>query len=242
MNEISQINKKRVFWTFQQKVSQIPLQYHMLYDMGYWDATSKVVRGIPWKEFLQRFEKVTWAGDFFTTEVWTDHGQWTFYTLFFIHLETQRVFIAGTTQYCTSEWLLNTIRWWTSEGENPFGPDARFLIRDRDRRYTAEVDWYFTRIGILPKVISPGVPVMNYHAEQFVRRIKHECLSHCLFLSGAALRKVIDDYVAYYNTQRPNTKFNDGCIQEDHTHWQCEGEIKQTATIPGLINYYYREK
>ncbi len=83
---------------------------------------------------------------------------------------------------------------------------------------------------------------MNYHAEQFVRKIKHECLSHCLFLSGAALRKVIDDYVAYYNTQRPNTKFNGGCIQEDYTHWQCEGEIKQTATIPGLINYYYREK
>lgn len=236
--------KLQIWQEMQKYFEDIPAfrVYDMLYDMGYWDATSKVVRGIPWKEFLQRFEKVTWAGDFFTTEVWTDHGQWTFYTLFFIHLETQRVFIAGTTQYCTSEWLLNTIRWWTSEGENPFGPDARFLIRDRDRRYTAEVDWYFTRIGILPKVISPGAPVMNYHAEQFVRKIKHECLSHCLFLSGAALRKVIDDYVAYYNTQRPNTKFNGGCIQEDHTHWQCEGEIKQTATIPGLINYYYREK
>ncbi len=46
----------------------------------------------------------------------------------------------------------------------------------------------------------------------------------------------------YYNTQRPHTKFNGGCIQEDHTHWQCEGEIRQTAKIPGLINYYYREK
>ena len=57
--------------------------YDMLYDMGYWDASTKIVRGIPWKEFLQRFEKVTWAGDFFSTEVWTDHGQWTFFTLFF---------------------------------------------------------------------------------------------------------------------------------------------------------------
>lgn len=236
--------KKMQIWHEMQKYfGDIPAfqVYDMLYNIGYWDA-EKVVKGIPWKEFLQRFEKVTWAGDFFSTEVWTDHGQWTFFTLFFIHLETQRVFIAGTTEHCTSEWLINTIKWWTSDCENPFGPDARFLIRDRDRRYTEEVDWYFTRIGILPRVISPGAPVMNYHAEQFVRKIKHECLSHCLFLSGKALRTVIDDYVEYYNTQRPHTKFNGGCIQEDHTHWQCEGEIRQTAKIPGLINYYYREK
>ena len=237
--------KKIQIWQEMQKYfGNIPAfqVYDMLYNMGYWDASAKVVRGFPWKEFLQRFEKVTWAGDFFSTEVWTDHGQWTFFTLFFIHLETQRVFIAGTTPHCTSEWLINTIKWWTSDCENPFGPDARFLIRDRDRRYTEEVDWYFTRIGILPRVISPGAPVMNYHAEQFVRKIKHECLSHCLFLSGKALRAVIDTYVEYYNTQRPHTKFNGGCIQEDHTHWQCEGEIRQTAKIPGLINYYYREK
>ncbi len=236
--------KKLQIWQEMQKYFEdIPAfqVYDMLYNIGYWDA-EKVVKGIPWKEFLQRFEKVTWAGDFFSTEVWTDHGQQTYFTLFFIHLETQRVFIAGTTPHCTSEWLLNTIKWWTGDCENPFGPDARFLIRDRDRRYTEEVDWYFTRIGILPRVISPGAPVMNYHAEQFVRKIKHECLSHCLFLSGAALREVIDTYVEYYNTQRPNTKFNGGCIQEDHTHWQSEGEVRQTAKIPGLINYYYREK
>ena len=93
--------------------------------------------------------------------------------------------------------------------------------------------------GHAPQLVAEGE---NYHAEQFVRKIKHECLSHCLFLSGKALRTVIDAYVEYYNTQRPNTKFNGGCIQEDHTHWQCEGEIRQTAKIPGLITYSYREK
>ena len=215
--------------------------YNMLYDMGYWDA-EKTVKGIPWNDFLKRFEKVTWAGDFFSTEVWTDHGQWTFYTLFFIHLETQKVIIAGTTNHCTSQWLVNTLKWWTGAGESPFGPDARFLIRDRDRRYTAEVDWYFMEMGMMPKVISPGAPVMNYHAEQFVRKIKHECLSHCLFLSGTALRKVIDAYVDYYNTQRPNSRFNGGCILEDHTHWQTEGEVKQVSLLPGLLNYYFRER
>jgi len=234
--------KMQIWQEMQKYFEEIPAfqVYDMLYNMGYWDA-EKIVKGIPWKDFLQRFERVTWAGDFFTTEVWTDHGQWTYYTLFFIHLESQQVFIAGTTNHCTSEWLLNTLKGWTGFGESPFGPDARFLVRDRDRRFTAEVDWYFMEMGMMPKVISPGAPVMNYHAEQFVRKIKHECLSHCLFLSGAALRKVIDAYVDYYNTQRPNTRFNGGCILENHTHWQTEGEVKQISQLPGLLNYYYRE-
>ena len=204
--------KKQVWEEMEKYFPNIPAfqVYDMLYDVGYWDA-KPVVRGIPWKEFLKRFEKVTWAGDFFTTDVWTDHGQWTYYTLFFIHLETQRVFLSGTTPHCTSEWLIQTLKWWSGGFDTPFGPDARFLIRDRDRRYTEEVDWYFMQMGLMPKVISPGAPVMNYHAEQFVRKIKHECLSHCLFLSGQALRKVLDAYVEYYNTQRPNTRFNGGC-------------------------------
>ena len=234
--------KKQVWEEMEKYFPNIPAfqVYDMLYDVGYWDA-KPVVRGIPWKEFLKRFEKVTWAGDFFTTDVWTDHGQWTYYTLFFIHLETQRVFLAGTTPHCTSEWLIQTLKWWSGGFDTPFGPDARFLIRDRDRRYTEEVDWYFMQMGLMPKVISPGAPVMNYHAEQFVRKIKHECLSHCLFLSGQALRKVLDAYVEYYSTQRPNTRFNGGCIIEDSTHWQSEGEIKKFSQLPGLLNYYYRD-
>ena len=51
-----------------------------------------------------------------------------------------------------------------------------------------------------------------------------------------------EGYVEYYNTQRPNTRFNGGCIIEDSTHWQSEGEIKKVSQLPGLLNYYYRER
>jgi putative transposase len=214
--------------------------YEMLYDMGFWDS-QKIVKGLPWKDFIKRFENVTWAGDFFSVDVWTNCGLQTFYTLFFIHLGTQRVFIAGTSNHATSEWVVNMIKDWTAWPEPPFGEDARFLIRDRDRRYTAEVDWYFAQMGMMPKIISPGAPVMNFHAEQFVRKIKHECLSHCIFLSGDALRSVIAAYVEYYNSHRPNSKHNGGCIIEDGTHWQKDGEVKQFGKIPGLTNYYFRE-
>lgn len=214
--------------------------YDILYDIGFWDG-QKNVRGLPWKDFLARFERVTWAGDFFSVQVWTEYGLITYYILFFIHLETQRVFIGGISPHATSEWLISMIKAWT-DSESPFGPDARFLIRDRDRRYTPEVDWYFTQIGILPKRIAPGAPVMNYHAEQFVRKIKYECLNHCMFLSEKALQETLDTYIEYYHTQRPNGKFNGGCIIENATHWQREGNIVHCESIPGLLGYYYRSK
>lgn len=232
--------KQQIFHEMKKYFPEVPAfrVYDILYDIGFWDG-QKNVRGLPWKEFLARFEKVTWAGDFFSVQVWTEYGLITYYVLFFIHLATQRVFIGGISSHATSEWLVNMIKAWTDAG-SPFGPDARFLIRDRDRRYTTEVDWYFTQIGILPKKIAPGAPVMNYHAEQFVRKIKHECLNHCMFLSEKALRETLDAYVDYYHTQRPNTKFNGGCIIEDGTHWQRDGAITHTSSIPGLLGYYYR--
>lgn len=232
--------KQQIFLEVRKYFPEVPAfrVYDILYDIHFWDG-QKNVRGLPWKEFLARFEKVTWAGDFFSVQVWTEYGLVTYYVLFFIHLATQRVFIAGISPHATAEWLVNMIKVWTDAG-SPFGPDARFLIRDRDRRYTAEVDWYFTQIGILPKKIAPGAPVMNYHAEQFVRKIKHECLNHCMFLSERALRETLDAYLEYYHTQRPHTKFNGGCIIENATHWQREGNITHIGAIPGLLGYYYR--
>ena len=242
INDHPSWNKQQIWNEMQKYFEDIPafVVYEMLYDMGFWDS-QKIVKGLPWKDFIKRFENVTWAGDFFSVDVWTNCGLQTFYTLFFIHLGTQRVFIAGTSNHATSEWVVNMIKDWTAWPEPPFGEDARFLIRDRDRRYSAEVDWYFAQMGMMPKIISPGAPVMNFHAEQFVRKIKHECLSHCIFLSGDALRSVIAAYVEYYNSHRPNSKHNGGCIIEDGTHWQKDGEVKQFGKIPGLTNYYFRE-
>jgi len=54
-------------------------------------------KGLSWRQFLQAHLEVTWATDFFTEEVWTLGGLVTFYILFFIHLGTRRVWLAGCT-------------------------------------------------------------------------------------------------------------------------------------------------
>ena len=214
--------------------------FDMIYETGMWIKPTKKI-GQQWYDYMNQNGKVTWAADFFTTEVWTEYGQRTFHTLFFVNLTTQEVFIAGTTDYCSSKWIVNTLNWYDATGKIPFDKGACCLIRDRDKRYTKEVDKLFIRLGLQPKKIAPRSPIMNFPAESFVRKIKQECLSHCIFLSGRGLRRVIDIYTEYYNNWRPMTCLGGGYLNEDNTHWHPKGKIIKVSFLLGIITYYYRE-
>jgi len=61
-----------------------------------------------WHDFIQRHTKTVWATDFFTKTVWTMRGPVTYYVLFFIHLHTRRVRIAGITPNPDDPW---NVRW-----------------------------------------------------------------------------------------------------------------------------------
>ena len=212
--------------------------WELLYNMGFWD-TKKKKSGLLWKNWLKRHEGVTWAGDFFSVNVWTEYAFVEYHILFFVHLKTMRVVIGGITANATEEWLINILKSWT-DGFCPLGQDAKFLVRDRDRRFTPQVDWYLACIGITPKRIAAGAPVMNCVAEQFVNNIKRDCLSHCVFFSEDALRKVINLYLEYYHKYRPNRKYGGGFIMPDEQNDDFIGEIKKKTIIPGLLATYIR--
>ena len=63
-----------------------------------------------WHEFVQRHIKTLWATDFFTKTVWTLRGPVTYYVLFFIHLHTRRVHIAGMTPNPDGVWMAQVAR------------------------------------------------------------------------------------------------------------------------------------
>ena len=211
----------------------------LLYKMGFWDVRKKRA-GIYWKDWLKKHEGVTWGGDFFSVYVWTDHALVKYDILFFIHLKTLRVVIAGISADATEQWLINILKSWT-DGFCPLGKDAKFLIRDRDRRYTKEVDWYLASNGLSPIKIAPGAPVMNCVSEQFVNNIRRDCLSHCVFTSEEGLRMVIHQYVDYYHKYRPHKKHNGGFIMPKEIPMSMTGEIKQEVLLPGLLTTYFRE-
>ena len=84
------------------------------------------------------------------------------------------------------------------------GRRVRFLVRDRDTKFTASFDEVFASIGaetILTPVRSPNA---NAFAERWVRTVREDCLDHLLVVSGRHLERVLAEYVTHYNRGRPH--------------------------------------
>jgi transposase InsO family protein len=80
----------------------------------------------------------------------------------------------------------------------------RFLIRDRDSKFSAAFDAVFTAAGIEAVKIPPRAPKANAYAERWVRTVRTECLDWVLVWNRRHLEHVLAQYVAHYNTARPH--------------------------------------
>jgi putative transposase len=86
---------------------------------------------VSWSDFIKSHTDCLLATDFFTTEVWTTLGLVTHYVLFFIHIQSRKVYLGGITPNPTDAWMRQTARNLTSSGCDLIGK-CRYLIRDRD--------------------------------------------------------------------------------------------------------------
>src|SRR2546428_2428374 len=84
-----------------------------------------------WKEFIRTHMEVLVATDFFTAEVWTTAGLMTYYVLFFIHLSSRKVHVAGVTPHPNAAWMVQMARNVTMEEWGCLSP-GQYLFHDRD--------------------------------------------------------------------------------------------------------------
>jgi putative transposase len=87
-----------------------------------------------WKAFIRTHMDMLVATDFFTTDVWTLGGLVTYYILFFIHLGSRRVHIAGITPHPHEAWMVQIARNVTMEAWGVLSP-GQYLIHDRDGKF-----------------------------------------------------------------------------------------------------------
>jgi len=137
------------------------------------------------------------AVDFFTVEtVWMRR----LYVLFLIELGSRRV-------HCTanpgSAWVAQQARqlaWTLTERSTP----PRFLIRDRDSKFTRDFDTVFHSEGIETIRTPVRAPKANAVAERFVRTVRSECLDWLLIVNQRHLERVPRVFVHHYNGHRPH--------------------------------------
>ncbi|MDP9343172.1 MAG: integrase core domain-containing protein [Actinomycetota bacterium] len=157
-------------------------------------------RGPTWREFLRAQAAGILACDFLTVETITLR---TLYVLVWIELGTRRVHLGGATPNPDSAWVTQQARNLAMALQED-GRSPKFLIHDRDTKFSGPFDEVFRSEGIRIVRTPIRAPNANALCERWVGTVRAECLDWTLFLGRRHLERVLRTYIAHYNEARPH--------------------------------------
>lgn len=208
----------------------------ILREAGLGPASSR--GGLSWRAFLRAQAQSMLAVDFFTVETISLQR---LYVLFFIELGTRRVHLAGCTANPTGPWVTPQARqfvWTLQEQPESF----RFLIRDRDSKFTRDFDTVFASDGIQIIKTPVRAPKANAFAERFVRTVRAECLDWLLIANRRHLERVLPVFIDHYNAHRPHRSLKlkppDPVARKSPVPHSPTGVVERRDLLGGLIHEY----
>ena len=189
-----------------------------------------------WREFLAGQATTILAADFFRVDTVFLRR---LYVLFFIEHGTRRVHLAGITAYPTGAWVAQQARNLLMNLEGR-ADSLKFLIRDRDTKFTAAFDAVFTAISVRIVKSPVQAPRANAIAERWIASARRECLDRMLITGERHLRLVLGEYVDHYNTHRPHRTLhqNPPARRQDPPAAGTSTRVLRRDRLGGLIHEY----
>jgi putative transposase len=203
------------------------------------------------------------ATDFFIAEVWTSCGLVTYYVLFFIHLASRRVHVAGMTPHPDQRWMVQIARNVTMVDWGFLTP-GQYLIHDRDGKFCPAFQQAIDAAGVKQISLPPRSPNLNAYAERWIRSVEDEALSRLILFGERSLRYALHEYVTHYHQERPHQgkgnvvlmpslskgiewKPHEGVLRTTQKQsrgagpFLGKGPIECHERLGGLLKYYYRD-
>ena len=192
-----------------------------------------------WAAFIRSHMAVLAGTDFFTAEVFTLRGLTTFYVLFFIHLESRKVEIAGITTNPHALWMQQIARNVTMD-EWGFLGNCKYLLHDRDTKYTESFCTIIKAGDVKPVALPARSPNLNAFAERWVRSVKEECLSKLILFREGSLRRALHEYVLHYHQERNHQGKSNVLLFPEFAKRPGQGPVQHRERLGGLLQYYHQ--
>jgi hypothetical protein len=153
------------------------------------------------------------------------------------------VHLVGITAHPTGTWVAQQARNLLMDLQE-HGHRFRYLLRDRDAKFTAVFDAVFTAAGIDVVKIPPRAPRANAYAERWVATVRAECLDWTLVWNQRQLCRLLTEYLQHYNTVRPHRSLNlrpprpapQLTLVDPET---VEAPVRRIDVLDGLIHEYH---
>jgi len=186
-----------------------------------------------WRTFLENHAMDIFAIDFLTVPTATFQ---VFFVLVILSHDRRRIVHTNATERPTAIWTAQQLLEAIGTDDTP-----KYLLRDNDAIYGNMFRQKVAALGLVEITTAPGSPWQNPYVERVIGSIRRECLNHTIIVGERHLRRVIANYVRYYNGVRTHMSLAKDAPDPRPIHGPRRGKIVRRPHCGGLHHEYRRK-